>query len=67
MFIHGTIPGRNGKYRLNTKTNKVEFELWKAGEHRHKKPYWCRMGGGWANLFVPGYPTEKMKADRLEF
>ena len=67
MFIHGTIPNRSGKYRLNTKTNDVEFELWKAGEHGYKKPYWHRLGDGWRCLFVAGYPTEKMKADRLEF
>lgn len=67
MFIHGTIPNRNGKYRFNTKTKDVEFELWEAGEHGHTSPYWHRMGEGWKGLFIAGYPTEKQIADRLEF
>ena len=58
---------RDGKYRLNTKTGDLEFELWEAGEQGHKNPFWHRMGGGWIEGFIAGYPTEKIKADRLEF
>ena len=59
MYIHGTIKGRWGKYRLNTKTNRVEFELWEANQEGHNKPYWHEMGSGWDDGFVAGYPTEK--------
>ncbi|MBL4795831.1 MAG: hypothetical protein JKY50_00300 [Oleispira sp.] len=67
MFIHGTIPGRDGKYRLNPKSGDVEFELWEAGEHGHTNPYWHIMGPGWKKLFVAGYPAEQQKSERLEF
>jgi hypothetical protein len=67
MFVHGTIPGKGGKYRLNTKSGDVEFELWKAGEHGHKVPFWHRMGDGWKERFIAGYPTEQQKSERLEF
>ena len=67
MFTHGTIPGREGKYRLNSKTGDVEFELWESGEHNHNKPFWHRMGSGWKDSFVAVYPTEQQNAERLEF
>ena len=67
MLVHGTIPGRSGKYRINTKTGECEFELWEAGEQGHTVPFWHRMGDGWINHFIEGYPTELQKADRLEF
>ena len=68
-YTHGTIPTRDGRYRLNNKTNEVEFVLWEFGDHSHSlpKPFWHRMGNGWADQFVPGYPTEQQQADRLEF
>jgi len=66
-YTHGTIPGRQGRYRVNNKNNDCEFVLWDAGEHGHKKPFWHRMGDGWIDKFVKGYPTEQQKAERLEF
>ena len=67
MYIHGTISGSDGKYRVNTKTKELEFILWETGEQGHTSPYWHRTGSGWINSFTPGYPTEIQKADRLEF
>ena len=67
MYEHGTIPGRDGKYRLNKKTKELEFELWQEGYHGHKEPYWHVMGAGWIKRFVTGYPTEIQKSNRLEF
>lgn len=66
-YIHGTVIGKKGRFRLNTKTGDVEFVLWDSGQHGHKKPFWHRMGSGWVELFVGGYPTEQQKAERLEF
>ena len=67
MYEHGTIPGRKGKYRINSKTKELEFELWPEGCHNHKEPYWHVMGSGWIKRFVTGYPTEIQKSNRLEF
>ena len=66
LYTHGTIPGKPGKYRRNNKNGDAEFVLWEAGQQGHKKPFWHRMGSGWIDRFVPGYPTEQQKADRLE-
>lgn len=66
-LIYGTIKGRKGCYRLNTEDNYCEFVLWKAGSQGHEVDYWHCMGAGWEESFIPGYPTEIQKADRLEF
>lgn len=37
--------------RLNRRTGRCEFLLWRAGEQGHKQDYWCPMGLGWDRYF----------------
>ena len=39
--------------RMNIKTGDLEFVLWKAGEHGHRKDYWHLAGEGHQAEFVP--------------
>ncbi|MFZ5698757.1 MAG: hypothetical protein ACOY9J_08615 [Pseudomonadota bacterium] len=39
--------------RLNTKTGRLEFVLWRAGEQGHAEDYWHNMGDGWEEFFIP--------------
>ncbi len=56
-FIYGVIQRGSEpvrcKARLDTKTNRVQFVLWKAGEQGHEEDYWHNMGCGWENHFKP--------------
>ncbi len=56
-FITGSIYRpedgyRREKVRLNTKTGRVEFVLWRAGEQGHAEDFWHPMGPGWEEHFV---------------
>ena len=66
-YTYGTIKDRTGVVRLNHKTGDIEFVLWKAGEQGHKFDCWHRMGDGWKQGFIIGYPLEVDKFNRLEF
>lgn len=71
-YTHGQIikpngEPRSGRYRKVEKSGDVEFVLWEAGEHGHKTPFWHRMGSGWSESFIKGYPSELEASNRLEF
>ena len=66
-YIYGTIQDRKGVVRLNNKNGDIEFVLWKAGEQGHRFDCWYRMGDGWKQRFIVGYPLELEKTNRLEF
>ena len=54
-YTYGYIVKEDGskfKARKVNKTKKIEFVLWKAGEHGHDKDFWCSMGSGWENYFI---------------
>ena len=44
---------RRDNVRLDKKTGRVQFVLWKAGEQGHKTDYWYDMGYGWEDYFTP--------------
>ena len=46
----GTVHGE--LRRFDNRTRKLELLLWKAGEHNHKRDFWCECGGGWVDWFV---------------
>lgn len=54
---------RRDGVRLNTKTGRVEFVLWKAGEQGHDTDYWHEMGIGWEQFFRP-YERIEAAAER---
>ena len=71
-YIHGQIimpsgEPRSGRYRKNERKGDVEFVFWDKGDHGHEKPFWHRMGSGWSESFVEGYPGELEASNRLEF
>ena len=38
------------------KGSRVQFVLWKAGQHGHKEDFWHNMGAGWSKKFSPVEP-----------
>ena len=56
-YIYGIVKRPDGTERnparLDTKTGRVQFILWKAGEQNHKEDFWYNMGYGWENHFKP--------------
>jgi len=51
-WIHGKCSHHNA--RKHRKKGNVQFVLWKAGEHGHKKDYWIDYDPYWWHRFEPG-------------
>lgn len=55
--VYGEVLREDGSFRnrarLNMRTGRVEFVLWKAGEQGHKQDFWYEMGYGWELQFKP--------------
>lgn len=59
-WVHRVVDDtRRDGVRLNVKTGRVEFVLWKAGQQGHNTDYWHEMGIGWEQFFNPYLPEKK--------
>lgn len=65
-YINGRIFRQEDGYalenvRLNTRTGRVEFVLWRAGQQGHTEDYWHEMGCGWELHFIAQEPRPNGK------
>jgi hypothetical protein len=55
-YIYGRVEREDGAYRSNvrmdTRSGRVQFILWRAGEQGHSEDYWHDMGSGWERYFI---------------
>lgn len=49
-YVYGTAGAHQTPARRH-KSGRVEFKLWKAGEHGHKRDFWVPFNGSWWSTF----------------